>query len=77
MKEHPAIYQAFVLAAFDEAAYTKRGSAKFIAECLRRRRDLLGGKPFKVPNIAITYMALRFMEENPKHAGLFVTTKRK
>lgn len=77
MKQHPAIYDAFVLAAFDEAAYTKRGSAKFIAECLRRRRDLLGGKPFKIPNAYVTYMALRFMAEHPKHAGLFVTTKGK
>lgn len=77
MEQHPTIYAAFVLAAFDEAAYTKRGSAKFIAECLRRRRDLLAGKPFKIPNAYVTYMALRFMEEHPAHAGLFKTTKRK
>jgi hypothetical protein len=62
---------------FEEAEYTKRGSAKFIAECLRRRRDLVGRKLFKIPNAYVTYMAIRFMEEHPAHAGLFRTTKRK
>ena len=77
IEAHPQIYQAFVLMAFDEASFTKRGSAKFIAECLRRRRDLIGSKPFKIPNACVTYMALRFMEEHPEHSGLFQTTKRK
>lgn len=77
MEKHPQFYQAFVLQASEEAAYTKRGSAKYIAETLRRRKDLAGGKPFKIPNAFVTYMALRFMDEHPEHAGLFVSTKRK
>lgn len=77
MNQYPQVYAAFVQAAFAEAEFTNRGSAKFIAECLRRRRDLVAGKPFKIPNAHVTYMALRFMEEHPAYAGLFKTTKRK
>lgn len=76
IEQHQQIYAAFVQHAFSEAEYTKRGSAKFIAECLRRRKDLVCGKPFKLPNAYVTYMALRFMAEHPKHAGLFKTARR-
>jgi hypothetical protein len=77
IESHPKVYDLFVKHALKVAGARKHYGAKAIVEFIRYHEEVEHGREFKCPNAFTTYMALRFMDENPEHANLFKTTKRK
>lgn len=76
--ENPSVYQAFGRFTREavRAGRTRIG-AKAIAERLRWEAFVTGNDAFKINNSYVSFMARRFMKENPAWAGLFVTRERK
>ncbi|MET4177339.1 hypothetical protein ABIB99_008463 [Bradyrhizobium sp. LA6.1] len=74
MENHHQVYLVFAEYCF-QAIREGRGrySAKAIIEIMRWNRRDIG----KISNMATTYLALKFMEQHPQHATLFISTKRK
>lgn len=77
MAAHPQVYALFAeiargLATSGRSYY----SAKAITEDIRCNRKVESGKPYKIPNAHVTYMAIRFQEEHPELAGMFKTKQK-
>ncbi|MET4294737.1 hypothetical protein ABIB06_006570 [Bradyrhizobium sp. LB8.2] len=77
MDANPEIYRRFVEYALKAAERFNHYGAKAVVEQVRFHTPSTDGKPFKIPNAVTTYMAIRFVEEHPQHAGLFSIHKRK
>lgn len=76
--ENPAVYQEFCRFAWEAVrAGRNRIGAKAIAERLRWEALIRGNDAFKINNSYVSFMARRFMKENPACAGLFKTRESK
>lgn len=75
---HPEVYNAFKSLAIESRQMGhKHIGAKMLAEIIRWKTKVPGGKDFKVSNSAVTYMARKFMEEHPEYQGFFRTKVQK
>lgn len=78
MAQHPSYYALFESYALEAIRRGRRNfGAKAIVERMRWDESFDGGKPFKCPNALTRFLAERFGEENPEHAGFFKRNKRK
>lgn len=74
---HPQVYAEFKRVALKLIGQgRKHYGAKGIAEYLRLHTDVEGGVEFKIANFAVTYLAIKFVEEHPQHKGFFNIQKR-
>ncbi|CAN0458279.1 unnamed protein product, partial [Phaeothamnion confervicola] len=77
VEQHPDIYALFRKFTLEAIAKGMKLGAKAVAERVRWETPATGEKPYKVANISVTYMALKFEKEHPQHEGFFKTHKRK
>ena len=72
--KHPQAYKAFCKYALEaiQSGWRHFG-AKAVAERVRWEAMLEKRDDYKMNNNAVSYMARRFMQEHPQHAGFFQT----
>jgi hypothetical protein len=77
MAAHPEYYPLFAKYALDAIRRGRTNfGAKAIIERMRWDERFDGGKPFKCPNALTRFLAEKFTEKHPEHAGFFRTFKK-
>lgn len=77
VENHPAVYAEFKHVALELIAQgRKHYGAKGIAEYLRLHTSVEGGSEFKIANFAVTYLAVKFVQEHPEHSEFFKIVKK-
>lgn len=75
--QHPQVYAKFCEYALMVISRGRtRYGAKALIEQIRWNVEIVGGKPFKLPNAVTTYLARRFQHDYPAHASLFNTVRK-